>query len=56
MAALYGVVLALPFARHFFALAVPGPAALAVAVIGAAIAVAGLVLTDDRFVPGRTPA
>ena len=52
MAALYGVALALPFTRHFFALTVPGPAALAVAVIGAAIAVAGLVLTDDRFVPG----
>ncbi len=51
MAALYGVVLALPWARDFFALAVPGPAALATALVGAAIAVGGLALTDERFLP-----
>ena len=49
---LYALALALPFARHFFALTVPGPGGLVVAVAGAALAVAGLWLTDDRFVPG----
>jgi len=52
LAAAYAAVLALPPLRDFFALAVPGPAALATALVGAAGGVAGLVLTDDRFVPG----
>ncbi len=53
MAALYVAVLALPFLRSFFALVVPGPAAVAAALIGTAIAVTGLVLTDERFLPRR---
>jgi cation-transporting ATPase E len=51
MAAVYVAVLALPLTRSFFALTVPGPAAVADALIGAAIAVTGLVLTDERFLP-----
>src|SRR6266540_3395688 len=53
MAALYAAVLALPSLRSFFALVVPGPAAVAAALIGTAIAVTGLVLTDERFLPRR---
>jgi hypothetical protein len=53
MAALYVAVLALPSLRSFFALVVPGPAAVAAALIGTAIAVTGLVLTDERFLPRR---
>ncbi|HET8606778.1 MAG TPA: HAD-IC family P-type ATPase [Gaiellaceae bacterium] len=53
MAALYGLSLALSSTRAFFALTVPGAAAIAVAVVGIAIAIGGLVLTDERFVPGR---
>jgi magnesium-transporting ATPase (P-type) len=49
---LYALVLAVPGAREFFELAVPGPAACVTAVVGAGLAVAGLWLTDDRFVPG----
>jgi cation-transporting P-type ATPase E len=49
MAALYGAALALPFSRNFFELAVPMPKLVAIALAGAAIAVTGLVLTDDRF-------
>ncbi len=49
---LYALVLAAPFARHFFALTVPGPGGIFVALAGAALAVTGLWLTDDRFVPG----
>jgi cation-transporting ATPase E len=52
MLALYALVLALPFARHFFALDVPGVGGVFVVLAGAALAVAGLWLTDDRFVPG----
>ncbi|HEY6054251.1 MAG TPA: HAD-IC family P-type ATPase, partial [Gaiellaceae bacterium] len=53
MATLYGLALGVPFARHFFALAVPGAGAVVVALFGAAIAITGLWLTDERFVPGR---
>ena len=49
----YVGVLAVPSLRHFFALVVPGPAAIAASLIGSGIAVAGLVLTDERFLPGR---
>jgi cation-transporting P-type ATPase E len=49
----YFLVLLTPVSREFFELAVPGPAILAVATAGAAFALAGLWLTDDRFVPGR---
>jgi P-type E1-E2 ATPase len=52
MLGLFVLVLALPFARHFFALVVPGVGGLFVVLLGAALAIAGLWLTDDRFVPG----
>ena len=52
MLVLYALVLVAPFARHFFALDVPGIGGIFVILFGAALAVAGLWLTDDRFVPG----
>ena len=52
MLALYAVVVALPGMRGFFALTVPGAGGLFLALAGAALAVTGLWLTDDRFVPG----
>jgi magnesium-transporting ATPase (P-type) len=51
LALAYVLVLGMPFARSFFALAVPGPVMVFTALVGAAIAVAGLALTDERFVP-----
>jgi hypothetical protein len=51
LALAYVLVLATPPARSFFALTVPGPAMIVTALAGGAIAVAGLALTDDRFVP-----
>jgi cation-transporting ATPase E len=47
----YVVILLMPFARHFFALAAPGPAVLLPALAGATIAVAGLAAVDNRFIP-----
>jgi P-type E1-E2 ATPase len=52
MLVLYSLVLVAPFARHFFALDVPGIGGIFVIFMGAALAVVGLWLTDDRFVPG----
>lgn len=52
LAAAYVLVLALPLMRQFFALAYPGAFGLLAALVGAAGAVAGLLLTDDRFLPG----
>ncbi len=52
MLVLYALVLVAPFLRHFFALTVPGPGGIFIALAGAALAVVGLWLTDDRFVPG----
>jgi len=52
MLLLYAIVIAVPFARHFFALTIPGPGGVAITLAGAALAVVGLWLTDDRFVPG----
>jgi magnesium-transporting ATPase (P-type) len=52
LAAAYVLVLAVPFAREFFALSVLGPAGALSALVGAAGAATGLVLTDDRFLPG----
>jgi hypothetical protein len=49
----YFVVLALPFTRSFFALDVPGLGGWLIVILGAAIAIAGLWLTDDRFIPGQ---
>jgi P-type E1-E2 ATPase len=58
MLALYLVVLVLPAGRDFFALDVPGPGGWFIALAGSALAIGGLWLTDDRFVPGafRRPA
>jgi cation-transporting ATPase E len=52
LAACYVAVLAVPYARDFFALAVPHPLALAAAAGGALLAIAGLAATDERFLPG----
>jgi cation-transporting P-type ATPase E len=52
MLVLYALVLAAPGTRHFFALTIPGPGGVFLALAGAALAVGGLWLTDDRFVPG----
>jgi P-type E1-E2 ATPase len=52
LAGLYVVVLIVPFARHFYALAIPNPLAWLATAGGAVIAIVGLILTDDRFVPG----
>jgi len=50
----YLLVLLVPFARDFFALALPGPAVLGPALAGAALAIGGLAVLDDRFIPGRS--
>jgi cation-transporting P-type ATPase E len=52
MLSLYVIVLAFPVSRHFFALDTPGAGGALVVLAGAALAVTGLWLTDDRFVPG----
>ena len=49
---LYAVILILPFGRHFYALAVPGPLPWLAIIGGSALAICGLVLTDNRFIPG----
>jgi magnesium-transporting ATPase (P-type) len=56
LAAGYFLLLLTPFGREFFALAFPGPAILGTAAVGVVFALAGLWLTDDRFVPGRSVA
>jgi P-type E1-E2 ATPase len=48
----YALVLIAPFARHFYALALPHPLAWLAIVGGAALAIGGLIGTDDRFIPG----
>ena len=52
MIAAYALVLATPGVRDFFALTVLGPGGVVIALAGAGLAVVGLWLTDDRFVPG----
>jgi magnesium-transporting ATPase (P-type) len=47
--AAYGLVLAAPVGRSFFALVVPLPQTIVVAVFGAAWALAGLAVTGERF-------
>jgi cation-transporting P-type ATPase E len=49
----YLLILLVPFARDFFALAAPSVSVFAPAVAGASIAIAGLSVLDDRFIPGR---
>ncbi len=53
--ALYITVLSLPSLRGFFELSSPDPVVLICSVIGAALSVGGLVLSDERFIPGRSP-
>jgi len=47
------LTLSVPFTREFFALAAPGLVLFSTAMMGAALAIGGLVITDARFVPGR---
>jgi magnesium-transporting ATPase (P-type) len=54
MFALYLIVLALPATRSFFDLHVPGPGGWFIVLVGSTIAIGGLWLTDDRFVPRWT--
>jgi cation-transporting P-type ATPase E len=49
----YVLVLLVPFAREFFLLAPPTLAIVAPALAGAALAISGLAVLDDRFIPGR---
>jgi P-type E1-E2 ATPase len=53
LAALYFVVLLVPSLRSFFALAGPNAAIVLISLGGCAIAIGGLVLSSDTFVPGR---
>ncbi|HEU4942621.1 MAG TPA: HAD-IC family P-type ATPase, partial [Gaiellaceae bacterium] len=53
LAAGYGLVLAWPWSREFFALVWPSPAMLATAAGGSALVLVGLWLADPRFAPGR---
>ena len=53
--AVYVLVLAAPFARHFFALASPRPSVVVLGIAGAALAIGWLVALDRRFVPGAAP-
>jgi len=52
MIGIYALILALPGVREFFALTAPGAGGVVISIAGAALAIAGLWLTDDRFVPG----
>ena len=49
--ALYFVVLSLPGWRDFFEVSTPDPAVLICAIAGSALAMGGLALTDERFIP-----
>jgi cation-transporting ATPase E len=49
----YLLILLLPFARSFFALAAPGVTVILPALVGSALAIGGLAVIDDRFIPGR---
>jgi cation-transporting ATPase E len=52
LAGLLGVAIALPATREFFELAVPGVPSVLTVLVGTGLAIAGLWLTDDRFLPG----
>jgi hypothetical protein len=49
----YIAILALSSLRAFFALADPSPLVLVTALCGAALALLGLWMSDERFAPGR---
>lgn len=53
LAGCYVLALSVPVSREFFALAAPGPVIVATALAGASLAVGGLVITADTFLPGR---
>ena len=53
LVAAYLLVLLVPFARDFFALASPRLAVIGSALAGATLAISGLAALDDRFIPGR---
>jgi cation-transporting ATPase E len=53
--ALYWVVLALPSLREFFEVAAPDLPIVICSIAGAALAVTGLALTDERFLPRPAP-
>ncbi len=54
--AIYGVVLSLGGLRDFFELVVPGVWGWVAIPFGAGLTIAGLMLTDERFVPNVGPA
>lgn len=53
LAGCYVLALSIPFTREFFALAAPDPVIFATALAGAALAVGGLAITSETFLPGR---
>jgi cation-transporting P-type ATPase E len=53
--ALYLTVMSLEGAREFFELSKPDPLVFFIAAVGAALPIAGLCATDDRFVPRPRP-
>jgi cation-transporting P-type ATPase E len=53
LVAAFLVVMAVDGLRHFFGLTTPGPWGVLAILGGTGVAAAGLILTDDRFLPGR---
>ena len=53
LVATFFVVMAADGLRHFFGLTTPGPWGFLAILGGTAVSIAGLILTDDRFLPGR---
>jgi P-type E1-E2 ATPase len=51
--AVYFVILVFPSVRDFFELVSPTPSVIGPALVGSALAIAGLAVIDDRFIPGR---
>jgi cation-transporting P-type ATPase E len=56
LVAAFLVVMAADGLRHFFGLTTPGPWGFLAILGGTAVSIAGLLLTDDRFLPGRATA
>jgi cation-transporting P-type ATPase E len=54
--AAYFVLLLFPSLRDFFELSLPTAAVLGPALVGSALAIVGLAVIDDRFIPGRSSA
>jgi cation-transporting P-type ATPase E len=52
LAGVYFALTLIPFTRTFFALAAPNVAILLISAAGCVVAVAGLVLTFDSYLPG----